>query len=558
MRGGLLSVLASAFRLRQAVLSSTDDVTEGTARHGLNDHHDIGRERHVHLLRRGVDELFSADYLGVRGLDPREAAEHNELVTQAFDAVLVRWDHVAVVTNVVPEHLASEDLLMLATGLSLELPLRVAAYEARYGYLHSFLDEAATWVREPKVKAWWKSMVDRARRPILVSKLYSNGELDSHTMRDLRDGKTSPREGTLRVLARRLAELAVRDRRDERDAHPAELEFELRVAAAVADQRQLLKRLVTPRADDALIVQLHLFRDVLRDAPDALTEDLLRGGTHSASWPRVEERLRRILLLQMRNDAYRMEREADRRALDMDRDPTKGVLALAAIYQAQRSHLRSIDQRPGADGPDKRLAEHFEGWCKILHVAAGHHDEPLAGPRPELQLEMKADALCMEAIAPWLELSDEEREHRLREAVRICEGLAYAQRCLGHHLHKVGKIAEAIVHLRRSVELNPANEEGREELALIHTERGDHQDVIGLTAGPITSTTLRALRAHALLNAGDGIGAEELARGVLEEHPRQPLALRVLSVCLRASGHEREAQTREGQARYFERGVRSR
>lgn len=104
MRGGALSQLTAAFRLRQAVIGGSTDVPEGTAKHGLSDQRDIGREKHVALLRTAVDELFSTAYLAARGLDPRAATEHNDLVTQALDVVLTAWDRMAVMTSVAPDH----------------------------------------------------------------------------------------------------------------------------------------------------------------------------------------------------------------------------------------------------------------------------------------------------------------------------------------------------------------------------------------------------------------------------------------------------------------------
>ena len=80
--------------------------------------------------------------------------------------------------------------------------------------------------------------------------------------------------------------------------------------------------------------------------------------------------------------------------------------------------------------------------------------------------------------------------------------------------------------------------------------------MLALSAGKISSPMLRALRAHALMKTGDVAGAEELAGAVLDEHPKQTLALWVLADCVRAAGDERKARELERKADFFERGVR--
>ena len=249
--------------------------------------------------------------------------------------------------------------------------------------------------------------------------------------------------------------------------------------------------------------------------------------------------------------------DGDRNLAEAKRNPTRVCREQAAADLQQAAHLRGIDPRPGADGPDKRLAEFFENSSDIWLAGATDGQHQLRGHRAELSAELKADGLCLEAITPWLSLPPDEQEKRYREAVRVCDWSAYAHRSLGLHLHHMGKIDDAVEHLRRALELNPANEEGREALGQIHADRGDYDDVLALTTDTASSPMLRALRAVALLKTGDVAGAERLARAVIDEQPRQSVALRVVAECLRAQGDERKARELETKADFFERGVRS-
>src|SRR5688572_11546734 len=121
MRGGALSELLAAFRVRRGV-QGNNGVSGGTAKQALGDQRDIGHHRHVAMIRSGVDRVFSAQYLLARGLDAAEAAEHNELVVEAVDAVLTRWDAFASRSNAMtPPSDGVADMLKLDAGFSVEL-----------------------------------------------------------------------------------------------------------------------------------------------------------------------------------------------------------------------------------------------------------------------------------------------------------------------------------------------------------------------------------------------------------------------------------------------------
>ena len=213
MRGGLLSDIAHAFRLRVAVVGENGDVAVGTAKHAFNDHRDVGRGRHVALVRAVVDRLFTTEYLVSRGLTPGEATRHNDHVTQAMDVILAAWDRLGVFHNVTPEKLERVEAVMGPLGLlGVELPIRIAAYHARYGFLHPVCSDLASWVRAPGIRGWGTHVSRQVRTPIVPSALYRRGELDGHTVRDLLEGRALPMEQTVRPLAARIAEHGVRDR----------------------------------------------------------------------------------------------------------------------------------------------------------------------------------------------------------------------------------------------------------------------------------------------------------------------------------------------------------
>jgi len=173
----------------------------------------------------------------------------------------------------------------------------------------------------------------------------------------------------------------------------------------------------------------------------------------------------------------------------------------------------------------------------------------------ELAAEMQADGLCMEAVAPWLNLRPEQQEEKLREAVRVCDSSSYAHRQLGQHLRHHGRTDEATLHLRRALELNPQNEESREALAFIYLDSDEFSEVLAITDVHASTLTLRAVRAHALVELGAVTEAQGLALELLDKSPRHTTALRVLALCHRKTGDVLEAQKLERRADFLERGA---
>lgn len=557
MRGGVLSVLASAFRLRQVMMTSTAGVSEGAARHGLTDHRDIGHGKHVALLRGLVEQLFSRDYLTARGLDAEEAAAHNELVVGALDAILLTWDRFAAFANVVPEHLERIDkLLGMELGLSVDLPLILVAYGAVYGHLHPCLPHAGDWSKGPGLKRWWLALEGRATSPIKVSKLHGVGTLDSRTVRAFRDGKAVPKEGTIQFLAEQLAKHGIRALGEERSATAAELEFELRVAVAAVQHRAIVERFTVAAPDDAIATNFSMIRSVLEHQPD-VSEDLLRRGPASPLWAQIRPAVVGVMVGRVHELAAALASDVSKRLETITTTPQAEWRRMAADCGERASFWRNFDKRPGADGPDKRSAEWFEGERDLWLALAENRLQDVPHGRKELAAEMQADGLCMEAVAPWLNLGPEQQEEKLRQAVRVCDSSPYAHRQLGQHLRHHGRTDEAIRHLRRALELNPQNEESREALAFIYLDRNEFSEALAITNVHPSTLTLRAVRAHALVELGSVAEAQGLALELLDKSPRHPPTLRVLALCHRKTGDVLEAQKLERRADLLERGAES-
>jgi tetratricopeptide (TPR) repeat protein len=552
----MLSRLAAAFRLRQVVVTETAGVPQGTAKHGLTDHRDVGHERHVALIRRVVNGLFSPEYLRARGLTAEEAAQHNDRVVRALDVVLGRWDQLATVANALPELFGRiEKLLSVEMGLAIDLPIFLGAYHSRYGYLHPCLAHLTSWAKGPGLRPWWGALEVRSRTPIKTSALGGRGVLDSHTARDLRAGKALPKESTIGFLAERLSTHGIRALGEERDATASELEFELRAATAAVQYRKLVERFQVGAPDDVTIMHFRAIFGILEHSPVACAEDLLGGGMQSERWAKLRPRVDATLAAHLQRMALGAAVGAADELAQLQANPQAAMQRMAADCRERASFWRNVDQRPGADGPDKRWAEWLEGERDTWLALAEGRPQDIRADRTELLAELRSDALCLEAVAPWLNLVPEQQEERLREAVRVYDSSSYAHRRLALHLRARGRIEEAIHHLRRAIELNPDNEESRESLAMIHLESGCWSEVLAVAGADCRTATLLAARARALFSVGDSAEARTLVDGILAQTPKHPMALRVLALCHREQGEERKARELEGRANLYERGV---
>ena len=237
MRGGALSQLAAAFRLRSTVVDN-GPVAKGTSKQALTDQVDVGSDKHKQLVRAFVDALFPGAYLKTCGLDDDARDEHNRLVATAIDHGLARWDKVAAHRNLIGDvPSVVTDFTHTVFEVSHDVLVRVAAYLTIYRHLHSALVAATTWPSKPGVAAWWRETLERAHEPIDASPLNKKkrGRLDFHTLKKIRSGTSLPQDTVIGDLADALARHGIRTRDGSRNETVAEIEFELRLACGLAE-----------------------------------------------------------------------------------------------------------------------------------------------------------------------------------------------------------------------------------------------------------------------------------------------------------------------------------
>lgn len=550
MRGGMLGHIAGSLRLRQRVI----DEIGGTARTGLSDQRDVGRHRHVEMTRALVDGLFTEEYLKARGLGPNDAKEHNDLVTQAMETLLTRYDRLALRDNLGIElHELGRMMLLHHEGLNPDLPVRLAAYDALYGHLHPALGDVRGWLGASKLAGWWSSMEERATKRVVVKQLHRRGQLTPQNVGKLKKGDSLPNETNVDILAERLAEFDIRSRSEDCCQTAAEIAFEIRIAAAVAENRALATGLLNPNPEDVLVAELLTMRHLLRSVPDRHLVSLLRDGTGSPNWPGIEVELHRVHVARLVERATAMKAQVDRDMGDMATNPTKASRALAAMCEDQAKALRS-GLKHGDDGPELRMIEEFEWRRAVALAVATKGRQPPPQRREELSAEQKADGLCLDAIAPWQGHDDATKEKLFREATEVASWLAYPWRMLASHLQQTGRHEEAVEQFRKAFELNPDNLDGREALTMALVDQEGWQETVEVTDPP-TSSSLASLRGWALIQLGQFEEARQLADRVLKEHPSHSVALWVRAACLRADGKVKDAKALEKKADFNERGV---
>ena len=353
-------------------------------------------------------------------------------------------------------------------------------------------------------------------------------------------------------LATRLATVGVQDRRLGRLALPCEILIELRFASAVADEAAVLNSVFGPSAANIVPQMRSLLQPLLRAAPDDILFGLLKWGIQSVDWPALRAKIVSLAIGKF-DEAMVSAQGTGQRAVDQVRGDARAVAGLFAASAADRAaELRAMKRRPGDDGPELRLIEFFEFEHELGRFMQGARTD-CPSLRDGFDKEFEADCLFFQVVGDP-SLSEAEQERKLRSAVATCEGSAHAHRALAHRLAERGAAQEALGHYRRSVEINPANVEGRERLLELLARTSAFAEGLDVPADGMSVLYL-GIRAACLAETGDYSAAKTLASSILAEHPRQSIALRALAMCLRAEGKETEARGREREARFYDEGV---
>jgi hypothetical protein len=411
--------------LRQKA-SDASNVAKGSAKHGFNDHHDIGQHQHIALLRVGVDHLFTLDYLIARGLDGPEALHHNALVTQAAEVVLARWDQLVVLSNQAGGVANTTFKLVLRGSQFLaDVKLRLAAYDALYGHLHPAVGEIPQWLGEPGIKGWWQAIAQRAGGQLTLEQLrVKPGNLDPHTLRDLRTGRSLPKESTIEMLATKLSDLQAKDGSEESTAIRAELEFELRLAIAVAEYQGLARHLLRRRSSGAAARLIAAMSSPEREE----LEDILRGGMQSKTF---RERLQPLASQVLKDVAVEWQAELTRQVAH---DPMAVCESLPSLFREQ-----AVEEQSKHDQARAILAADLSD--------AGFHDQVL-----ELTKDHQGTALlrCVRAYS-LLQLGDREvAEGLVRGVIEEDSKHAHAHRVLAACKRAAGDEKEARKHDRKA------------------------------------------------------------------------------------------------------------
>jgi tetratricopeptide (TPR) repeat protein len=557
MSGGILSDVAAALRLGGHLRNGTIGVSEGTARRALGDQADVDPEKHEALMRALVAGLFTDEYLADRGLGPEEITAHNALVTTAVRELAQRAEWLAVLVNQMRIEPPLWGFAFITSGLQQEVVLRAAAYSVVFGRLHGPLDRVEDWLREPGLSIWFRDVMRRAGvNQLPMQKLADGAGVALNTVKALKRGTNIPREDTVVPIAETLADHGLIDPATGRMLTGPEIEFELRIACAVAVVRQGLRKAERRELAKAAARDFHFLRARLRGYPRAEVEDLLARGTSSLTWPCVAVELHQLHEADLLTHTTAAKAHTDRAERVMRKDPKAAMRLMEEQFTRQASFLREVPAHGlDLDGPAKRLAELYEGTAGIMRVATGESGNiPRLSYPPEA---LKADMLVAHALSPWANHSDEEKENLLRQATAASPTSADARVHLARHLHAHGQVDEAVDFLREALHADASHWGARRELALIlgNEDRCDEAlDALDAAPTPSSDPTVHAVRGWCLLHLGRADEGERILREVVATHAQNFVALKGLALCHRRRGEAREASDLERRAAFFIRG----
>lgn len=561
LRGGLLSLLASAFRVRDCIeKASVVGMAKATAKRVLEDDPQVAPEKRAALVRALVAAIFTPEYLEARDLPAEEATVHNGLIAAALEDVLDRWDEqVRAMNHGIDVEGSVFAFHLLITGFVPDLLVRCAAYLVLYRRVHPVLGVLPSWLAQPGLKGAYQDLVGRTRggQPSL-ERLRKDTGLHKRTLKALRDGSTDlPQGETIAQVAAAFAAYGVAGREREL-ATAAEIELELRAACAAVRLREGIV------ANPHLQVELHLHLEQLQRLRSELRrysrEELAEIVVEGMRWRRAEE-----LLCVLRAHAgenlcglgAEMHRRMQRILRMFHEHPQQGFRELAeqVAGMAQRAQTSAeLGRRLGARGSE-HLAHLYESMARVFAAMAGPSEERMAALERAAAAhvgfdedELAAEDLAWMASMPWSEYSPAQREVMLREAVALCPSSTFVRLSLVDFLTECGKPAEALAHAYAARGEHPENPRIRVELADLLLPSSAEEALAELEAahrlGEPTNRSL-ALQGEALRLLGLLADAERAFQRALDLHPRNAFALHRLALCRRAAGDERGARRLE-------------
>ncbi|MDI1450810.1 tetratricopeptide repeat protein [Polyangium sp. 6x1] len=568
MRGAILNALASALRLGDKTRTPSDGFSGVTAKRILKDDPAVTLEKRTALTRLLVKHLFTPEYLRARGLDDGEAHIHDEVLVEAIEELLDRWEVLVRQCNHVTGPLPTSETLLKVSGIELDAVTRAAAYLCVYGRLHPVLESLEAWMSKPGLSGVFEELVNRAGR-ISLDRLCKDARLQKNTIKALRDGKVSEPQGeTIEQLAHALAKHGVPRRNGEGDMTAAEISFELRVAAALVRAREALSSEARRGSIGQCFVLLrHLRSELRRYTPEELTGLVVRGRA-SPLWPAVEAM---ALEYTFASTVQHFRAIAAGAAQDMQllrADPAAGARKHAEDTAAQAAHLREVAEKLGGEAHEllAPLIEFEEYSADFMRRAsdifAGKAPGPAAHAAKDHASRIEALGKMMSAMKPWDPPTPEEKLQLLREAVAAYPSFVPPRVMLAGELAARGQHDEALAYLHALVGEHPENPRVRYDLALRlahvlrYAEALTELDEVERRGG--YGPDAKALRGECLLGLGRVEEAEVAFAQALEDNPRLVMALQGMARCRRMAGDERKAREFERHATYYGEGSHGR
>ncbi|WP_437900367.1 tetratricopeptide repeat protein [Sorangium sp. So ce124] len=567
MRGGLLALLASAFRLRERIQDRPGGMSTTTAKRVLGDEPQVRSEKRAALVRVLLEALFTPDYLAARGLTRKEIYIHNELVAAALEDVLDRWDELARLLN--PSALPADSFffssLLQSTGLLADVLVRCAAYLVLYRDIHSVLEAIPAWYQQPGLQGVYDDLVRRARRGVpSQERLRRDTRLDKRTLQAIRRGTGElPQGETLVQLASAFATYDVASHTGGR-LSAAEIELELRVACAVARVR------AHAQTDPSLSVILgehfaHLRR--LRSELRAYTRDELAVIVVRGMRSPYADALRRVAQTHAIESIFSLVMQEEQRAARIhaliNTQPEKAMREIAAemsdMAQRVRRDLEQHEFLETSKVPRLLVRILEQGTALVTELTKSPAERSTATEAAFRSLyesndELEAESLVLRALAPWEHLTAAAREALLREAVARSPSSVFARGYLADHLVRHGRIDEAIAHLYAILGERPDDHETREHLALLLVEAAPREALAeaeaALEHGGRTAAS-HYVHGECLIKLNRPSDAEASFQRALKMNPHHSPSLDGLSRCRRALGDEREARRLEQQAAFY-------